>query len=80
MRLDNRVAIIPGAGGGIGSATALVLAARGARVVLADLHLQSAERAAAAVTRAGGTALPQPLDLASDPTALCPRQKRSACA
>jgi NAD(P)-dependent dehydrogenase (short-subunit alcohol dehydrogenase family) len=66
MRLDNKVAIITGAGGGIGSATAMVLATRGAHVVLADIHLESAERAAAAVQRAGGSALAQPLDLSSE--------------
>jgi NAD(P)-dependent dehydrogenase (short-subunit alcohol dehydrogenase family) len=66
MRLDNKVAIITGAGGGIGSATAMVLATRGAQVVLADIHLESAERAAQAVTRAGGSALAQHLDLSSE--------------
>src|ERR1700722_6630460 len=65
-QLDQKVAIVTGAGGGIGSATAQLLAARGARVVLADINLQSAERVAAAVTRAGGTASPVFLDLSSE--------------
>jgi NAD(P)-dependent dehydrogenase (short-subunit alcohol dehydrogenase family) len=65
-QLENKVAIVTGAGGGIGSATAVLMAARGAKVVLADIHLQSAERVAAAVERAGGSALPLFLDLASE--------------
>jgi NAD(P)-dependent dehydrogenase (short-subunit alcohol dehydrogenase family) len=65
-QLDQKIAIVTGAGGGIGSATAQLLAARGARVVLADINLQSAERVAAAVTRAGGSALPVFLDLSSE--------------
>lgn len=64
--LDDKVAILTGAGGGIGSATAQLLAARGARVVLADIHVQSAERAAELVEKAGGSALPLYLDLASE--------------
>jgi NAD(P)-dependent dehydrogenase (short-subunit alcohol dehydrogenase family) len=63
LQLENKIAIITGAGGGIGSATAELMAARGARVVLADIHLPAAERAAAAVERAGGSALPLLLDL-----------------
>jgi NAD(P)-dependent dehydrogenase (short-subunit alcohol dehydrogenase family) len=65
-QLDQKIAIVTGAGGGIGSATAQLLAARGARVVLADINLQSAERVAAAVRRAGGSALPILLDLSSE--------------
>jgi NAD(P)-dependent dehydrogenase (short-subunit alcohol dehydrogenase family) len=34
-RLDNKIAIVTGGAGGIGSATALLLAERGARVVVA---------------------------------------------
>jgi NAD(P)-dependent dehydrogenase (short-subunit alcohol dehydrogenase family) len=62
-QLEGKIAIVTGAGGGIGSATAELMAARGASVVLADVHLQSAERVAAAVEHAGGTAQPLLLDL-----------------
>jgi NAD(P)-dependent dehydrogenase (short-subunit alcohol dehydrogenase family) len=65
-QLDGKVAIVTGAGGGIGSACARLLSARGARVVLADIHRPAAERAAELVTRAGGEALALFVDLASE--------------
>ena len=37
MRLEKRIAIITGAGGGIGRAGALAFAREGARVVVSDL-------------------------------------------
>jgi NAD(P)-dependent dehydrogenase (short-subunit alcohol dehydrogenase family) len=42
-QLDSQVAIITGAGSGIGQATALAFAAAGAYVVVADINLQAAQ-------------------------------------
>jgi len=45
-RLDGKVAIVTGAGSGIGEATARLMAREGAAVVLADLNRAEAERVA----------------------------------
>jgi meso-butanediol dehydrogenase / (S,S)-butanediol dehydrogenase / diacetyl reductase len=55
-RLDGKIALITGAGGGLGSAMAKLFAAEGARLFLCDLDAAAAEAAAAAVTAAGGRA------------------------
>src|SRR6478752_5389327 len=51
-RLDGKVAIVTGAGSGIGEATARLLAREGASVVVADLNREQAERVAADLDRA----------------------------
>ena len=53
-RLDGAVALVTGGGSGIGAAACRLLAARGARVVVADLDGSAAERVA---TEVGGTAV-----------------------
>lgn len=52
--LEGKVAIITGAGRGIGQASARQLAAHGARVVAADLDAGSLARTAAAISNFGG--------------------------
>jgi len=63
-RLDGRAAIVTGAGRGLGEAIATELAARGARVLLADIDGDAAELAAAAIRDSGGAAESAPLDVA----------------
>lgn len=52
--LDDYVVIITGAGGAIGGATAEVLAAAGANVVVSDLNLETAQAVADKVTKETG--------------------------
>lgn len=56
MGLDGRRALVVGAGGGIGRAVALALAAEGARVVAADLRLDTAQGTADLIAERGITA------------------------
>ncbi|HKC52120.1 MAG TPA: glucose 1-dehydrogenase [Myxococcota bacterium] len=57
MRLSGKVALITGAGSGIGRETALLFASEGASVVVADVNVQAAERTVSDVKGAGGRAL-----------------------
>jgi NAD(P)-dependent dehydrogenase (short-subunit alcohol dehydrogenase family) len=47
IRLDDKVAIVTGGAGGIGAATARLMTARGARVVVADIAFEAAQALAA---------------------------------
>lgn len=55
--LENKVAIITGAGSGIGEATALLFAREGARVVVADLNEPNGNAVAAKIKAEGGQAI-----------------------
>jgi D-sorbitol dehydrogenase (acceptor) len=64
-RLGNQVALVTGAGHGIGRAIACALANEGASVVVADIDDEAAAATVASIASNGGTALAVPTDVTS---------------
>ncbi len=65
MNLSNKTAIVTGAASGFGAAIAQRMAEAGARVIVADLQAEGAERVAAGIRAAGGQASACAADVAS---------------
>ena len=63
--LEGQVAIVTGAGNGIGEATATMLANLGAKVAVCDIEIARAERVAQNITNCGGTAIAVACDVGS---------------
>jgi 3-oxoacyl-[acyl-carrier protein] reductase len=75
MKLQDRVAIVTGAGSGIGAASAAAMAREGARIIVADIDEAGAKATAAAIEKNGGRALALTVDVtrASDNEAVVAR-------
>lgn len=68
QRFGDEVAIVTGAGNGIGKATALRLASEGARVAVADLDQTAAQQTAQEISDSGGQALAVAVDVTARPS------------
>lgn len=66
LQFNSRVAIVTGAGQGMGKSHAMTLAARGARVVVNDVVQANAQAVVEEITQAGGTAVADVHDVVSD--------------
>lgn len=64
LGIAGKIALVTGASSGLGRATALALAAEGAKVAVAARRREALEAVAADIAAAGGEALPVMLDLA----------------
>lgn len=63
LRFDGKVAVVTGAGQGIGEAYARHLAAAGAQVVVADINEENGRRVAAQIAATGAAAVFTPVDV-----------------
>lgn len=66
MILDGKVAVVTGAGSGIGRASALIMAREGAVVIVSDLRLDAATETVRLITEAGGKGRAIAADVTSD--------------
>lgn len=66
MRLEGKVAIITGAGQGIGEAFALRFVNEGAKAVVADINFEKAEKVAGKIRTKGGEAIAVHTDISDD--------------
>lgn len=66
MRFDGSVAIVTGAGNGIGLEIARSFGAEGAQVVVAEINVAAGDRAVAELTNAGCRAISVPVDVADE--------------
>ena len=67
MRLDGKIAIITGSGGGQGRAGAILFAREGAKVVVSDWNEKIGEETAARIVDTGGDAIFVRADVSSSP-------------
>jgi len=67
LGLSGKVALVLGAGGGLGRAIARALAREGARVAAGDVNAEALARTVGEIVAAGGQALPVAWDLADVP-------------
>ncbi len=78
MKLEEKVAIITGGGRGIGREYALRFSEEGARVVIADISIENAQKVADDIKAKGGDALAVHTDVSSPPSTLEMAQKTLA--
>src|SRR6266566_2141610 len=65
-RLDGKICVITGAGSGIGQTSARLFAREGARVTVSDVDLGAAETTAEEITKAGGEAVAEQVDVTDE--------------
>ena len=66
MKLQGKVALVTGAGSGIGKAIAERYAREGAKIAIADLNLEAANATATEIAAAGGTAMGVAMDVTNE--------------